>query len=325
MNKKGLLFSLFVITALSLVILTFKTKVEFKEEKKADVFAKRVEVANAFIEDMEVDLERSLYVATFRAFLGADEHLHNTEEYIGDVNNKIGELILNGTIDKQATNSTLDSTFSNWTKKMQLLSHKLNINVSFENTSIDVRHISPWVVRITVNSLVTVTDFEDKIQWNFTLLDKTDFDISDANLPDPMYFIESIQNNQQETPLLNSIRRTSFKQFWMNESNFITVGNLTNHTLGQFYRESTEAPSFLGRLSGNFSPSEHGIESFINVINVSPEIWKYSTSAGPTCVADYQFFETGCSDPHKVIKMDDKFLLDWNHLVSYNLTNLNAS
>jgi hypothetical protein len=34
--------------------------------RKADVFKKRVTAANTFIDDMEKDLERSLYVSSFR-------------------------------------------------------------------------------------------------------------------------------------------------------------------------------------------------------------------------------------------------------------------
>ena len=50
-KKKGILFSLFVVTALSLVVLSFKMKQEFVEEDRAEIFKQRAEQTNFFVAD----------------------------------------------------------------------------------------------------------------------------------------------------------------------------------------------------------------------------------------------------------------------------------
>ena len=80
--KKGFLLSLFVISALALIVLTFRTNLQFREQVRADIFKDRIEQTNLFVEDIEKDIERTLYVTTFRAFLGIDEYITKNEEYI---------------------------------------------------------------------------------------------------------------------------------------------------------------------------------------------------------------------------------------------------
>ncbi len=347
--KKGFLFSLFVVTALSLVIFTFRTKVEFSEERRADIYKERVEQTNIFIEDMEQDIERSLYVASFRAFLGADEYIHFTEDYIEDINKSILSLIINGTIEGKQMNSTNASTFEEWIGRMRKLGKKFNINVTFDHITIEARHISPWIINVSFKSVVLVDDFEEIQGWNFSLNEHTTIDISKANFPDPVYYIGSIRNNVKDRPLFNNIKRTSYESFWSNDSNpdpppdeIINVTYLKDHTKRQLYRAYEKAPSYLMRLEGNFSCDNegaiadeckyYGIESFVNVLNENIDIWDYSDLQDPTCAVDYQFFSEGCDNScellgemHRIENMGGRFYLDYCHVIYYNLTEINST
>lgn len=339
-SRKGFLFSLFVITALSLVVLSFKMRVEFMEENRAEIFEKRVEETNFFIKDMKGDIERSLYVASFRAFLGMDEYIHIEEDYIEDINKSIKELVLNGTIDGRQMNSTNSSTFNYWIESVRELAKRFRINITFNDITIDVEHASPWTLRITMSSNISVADFENIIEWNFTLSEYTIIDISEAGFPDPVYFVESISNYEKNkgkmdrAPLLNNIGETEYSVFWWNSTTYPApnASFLADHTQRQLYKRSQYAPSFLMRLSGEFdcgSPSDsectnYGIESFVDIADSS--IWDFSANGTATCAPDYQFFSEGCvGDKHRIISMDDKFYLDWNHVVDYVLTEINRS
>jgi hypothetical protein len=349
MNKKGFLFSLFVITALTLIVIIFRTKVEFKSELRADIFKNRVEASNAFLEDMEKDMERSLYVASYRAFLAADEYVYHFQEYLDNATVQIPELIKNGTINGTLMNSTNSSSFEDWIGRINSLARKYHINLTFDNMDIIVKHTSPWIIQIDLYTDVAIQDYEQIIEWNYRLERHTTIDIRTASFNDPMYYLEGsknyIENTEGEAPkkiLTNSIKETPYFPFWYNDSGTIVVDNLKAHTIGQYYIASSRAPSFMMRLEGNFEPSpENGIESLVNSLNdTTGEIWLYAYDDGdeagedPCCLVDYQFFtDEECQSfgiyklpkMNRVINMPDNFYLDGMHVFDYNLTAINRS
>lgn len=329
--KKGFVFSVFVITAMALIVMTYRMKVEFREENRAEIYRGRIEQINLFIDDMERDMERALYVTSFRAFLGADEYIHKYMKYIDDVNSRLPELILHGTINGELLNATNSSTFTDWTNRITNLSKSLNIEVEFKNIEIEVKQDDPWKINVSLSADASISDFENVIGWNLSVKKSTLIDIGSANFPDPIYFVESLDNvGNDSNPLLNRIQRSPYDRLWINETmnpfpTNINVDNLLNHTLGQFYWNNTRAPSYLMRLQGNFSNSTYGIESFVNVINNS-NIWEFSDAGEATCVVDYQFFSTGCvGDKHRVQNMNNRFYLDWDHLRDYGMTTINST
>ena len=329
--KKGFIFSLFVITALALIVMTYRMKVEFREEKKAEIYKNRVEQINIFVQDMEKDLDRALYVIFFRAVLGADEYIHRHGQYIDNINARLAELMIYGTINGESMDITNASTITDWNLRMAKLSKRLNVNVTFDKTTIEIKHSSPWVIDISMNTTIKVTDFDEVLGWEFELVKSTKLDISEASFPDPIYFIESLDNmGNYSTPLLNRIVKSPYIELWVNESllpfpNEVNVSNLIDHTLNQFYLNNTRAPSYLMRLAGNFGNSTYGIESFVNVLNDS-SIWDYSEEGDATCAADYQFFVTGCTgDSHRIYNMNSRFYLDQEHLNDYDMLSINST
>jgi len=342
--KKGFLFSLFVITALSLVVMTFRTKVEFQEERRSEIFRNRVDHVNLFIEDMEQDMERSLYVAAFRAILGANEYIEgNVEKENPYVNLDLMDgLIMNGTYNGTQMNTTNASTFGDWIERMRELSRRLNINITFNDVNVIVDQNNSWIIRVRFLSNVRVTDDEGIIEWDFGVDQFTYIDISEANFPDPMYYVESQKNWEENRcenftgeALRNSIHRTNFSFFWYNDTSklpceeplwpCVNVNNLSTYIQEQHYASSINAPSYLMRLEGDFGSSPVGIESFVNVINAtSGNIWDFVEGGAETCALDYQFFsETGeCANRKQIINMHDRFIIDDGDVSRYDLTNI---
>lgn len=341
--KKGILFSLFVITALSLVVLTFKIQTEFKQEDRADIFKRRVERTNMFVEDLEFDIERSLYVSSFRAFVAIDEYMHDEDnDFIDNVTTILPELIMFGTFDGVKMNATNASTFYDWTRNMQDIAIKyFRLNLSLENSSVQVKQYSPWLIKIDFSTNVTIHDFDDIIAWNYTLTKETFIDIREANLPDPLYLVYSDENylanvgfGSDFVQIHNNIEETHFTAYWDNSTGNVSTVNLLEHMINQYYRESPYGPSYLMRLEGRTNCSEpenilecqnFGIESMVNILDTN-NIFDYSVDkVSKTCVIDYQFFAEGCSEMHNIINMSDEFFLDDKHLVLYDLTKINRT
>jgi len=343
--KKGFFFSFFVITALALIVLTFKIQIQFKEEQKSDIIKNRIERTNLFVEDVEKDIERSLYVAAFRALLGADEYIHLTHNYIHNATAAIHSLMLNGTINGTSVRIANTSNFGEWMQKVRYLAEGLNINITFYNAKIGIQQIDHWNLNISLTVDVEVIDFDRTLGWNFSVTEHTTIDIVDANLPDPMYFIESLDNyetnsgNSTGTPLTNSFRRSPYTTWWNNETGLVFPENinitfLQDHATKQYYTNSTEGPSYLMRLQGEFDCIEFatecndfGIESFVNTMNTT-SIWLYSEENRVTCAVDHSFFTEDCEASariHTIYNMPASFVIDLPHLLQYGLRNINST
>jgi hypothetical protein len=339
--NKGFLFSLFVITALALIVIIFKVQNEFKEEDRAEVFKIRVEKTNMFVEDIERDIERSLYVTSFRAFLGMEEYMYSNTEFIDNINLRIPELILNGTINGIKMNSTNSSTFLDWLQKIQILGQRFLINVSFNNITINISQSDPWTVQIDFFSNISIADYDSVITWNFSIEKSTKIDIREAHFADPVYYVKGLNNYMSnkgvppDNQLLNNIEQNLNTEFWRNDSFYINVTVLREFTINQLYNQSATGPSYLMRLQGitnctqpyTLECRKNGIESFVNVLNtgMGNKIFYFSYIGDKTCAVDYQFFAEGCSEMHEIANMGGNFLLDTEHLIKYNLTAINMT
>jgi hypothetical protein len=337
-GKKAFLFSIFVITALSLVVLTYKTRVQFKEEQRAEIFQDRIEQINLFIEDFESDIDRSLYVTSFRAFIGIDEYVNNRQEYLpsdtlAGLEDYIIELIMNGTIDGTQLNSTNASTLNDWLTEIKILAQPYRLNLTLPSLSLSVQQVSPWEIEVRMDANVSMDLTDQDIGWNYTLSKFTIIDLEESRFADPIYFVESTRNNPGEKPLINNIRKTPYEVFWSNQSDYINVTNLTSHVLGQYYRNNSDAPSFFMRLLGGYDCEDpgfsdhcqsYGIESFVNVINNS-KIFDYSDEGSATCALDHQFFFSGCEEMHRIENMHSRFYVGNDTLFDYNLTEINST
>ncbi len=343
--KKAYLFSLFVVMALVLVATLYKTKIEFKNEERADVFKKRVTAANTFIDDMEKDLERSLYVSSFRALIGVDEYIHLKGTYAQNLSIFLPELIIQGTYNGTKLNSTNSSTITDWMVNINKLAKRVNLNINFTNISVDIESQSPFTVSFTIYSLVNITDFENSLGWNYPINQTTMIDIAEASFSDPTYFMESRNNTQRLTPLFNNIKKSPYgaTELWTNDSGYINLTKLEDAIVNQYYFNSSTSPSFLMRMQGKFDCDadpdsefanyhlecqKNGIESFVNVFNNS-EVFKYSWTDGDflTCAVDYQFFkeEQACeeNDQYRIFNMTNQiFVLDSDKIKQYNLSKI---
>ena len=344
--KKGYFFSLFVVTALSIMIMTYKTSTDFKEQKTAEIYKNRVGQTNLFVSDLEEDVSRALYISAYRALLGIDEYIHMNQTYVqGNPRDRIIELIINGTYNGVVMNATNASTFGDWIKTMQNLANQYHLRISYPDMRVQTRMITPFEVQITFLSNASFESLNDDISWNFSISKEAIIDLGEAGFSDPLYFIEGLNNYEKNAetngsrPLTNSIKRSPYglNTLWINKSSSgiiaYDVSNLTDHVHLQYYFHSNISPSYFMRLAGKTDCEDplyktecrlYGIESFVNVLN-SSSVWLYSADGVKTCAIDYQFLVSGCNDPMRVIGMNDRFVIDSDDAIFYNLTGLNQT
>lgn len=307
--KRGYFFS--IIALLLVLLLFFALEVTKKKgyEEKSLLREKRAIKMNDFIKAIETDMSAALYISSVRAILTLDQEFIKRGDYVPSLDANFQELVLNGTMDGTSYNLTNNSNLLLWAEKIEYISQKFNINMTFVDFKVNIYQDSPWFVNVNVTSRFIVQDNVNKIFWNTSYTAFTKIDIQ--MLDDPLYTLGSSGTYTQK------IRKSPFTQFVVGGN----VDNLLNHTLESYYIAYDGSPSFLKRLQGDYSNSTQGIESLVNIEKLSDTFRKTKTAV------DWIYFDDSKNPQTYNITggvMPDWFKLDneSNHLTVYQVENI---
>src|SRR3989344_909881 len=129
-KKKAMFFTLLTIAILAIYIFFFTVHNYGRVSAKTEVTEKRVQGVDNFLSDVKRDLERGLYISGFRSLLAINEYIINKNQFIDDVELRVKEGILNGTINESNSVVLQGSTFSDWMQKMEFQGSKLKITMN---------------------------------------------------------------------------------------------------------------------------------------------------------------------------------------------------
>lgn len=307
-SKKGVIFTLVAIILVLILILIIFTENEYRLSNKMSVIEIRVETINDFIKSVEKDLNRGLYITSFRALLGIQSYISANGTFLNDTNAQFKELLLNGTIENQKIEAIENFTFTNWTGRIKDEAEKIDISANFSIINLTIYQQDPWSV--TVDSLL-ILDVRDKrgiARWIRNENIKIKLDIQ--GFEDPLYTINSFNR------VINIIKKA-------NETDFSVTSNLINHINNSYYIESNTGPDFLMRLEGKTSNSTYGIESLVNIVKFSnQELPTYEKSS-----VDYLYFQSSTAANcvvNETYQQLSWFRLDngaepYNHLDNYKV------
>jgi len=303
-DKKGMFFTILVISLLSLFLIVY-TSYSLVSERK--VINKRIETMNNFVFSLEKDLSRQLYISGYRAIFLFEKRIVEKGSYIPGINSSFQEIFFNGTIAGESQEMMNGVKFSDIQNSINRSANKINVAVSFSNYSVSISQDSPWSVKISLRTDVFIEDRSHLASWNRT--ETVNAYVPVEGFEDPSY---TLNTNGKIT---HKIIRTNYAGF----ASGADVLNLSSHNQNSSYTNSTLAPSFLDRLQGKLDTnSPFGIESLVYL----PE---FSTQNIPTksksCV-DYIYFSTSTPEiPSFTIKyMPSWFRLDEAHLDMYGVT-----
>ena len=96
------------------------------------------------------------------------------------------------------------------------------------------------------------------------------------------------------------------------------IANLSMQSTNSYYLASTSAPSFLDRMQGMNAPNLYGIESLVNLAELSSQ----SIQIKDKSVVDYIYFSNSNPTACNVIPagMPSWFKLDSDHLAAYQVS-----
>lgn len=305
-NRKGIFFTFAAIALAAVIILSSKVYKIYEMKEDIDVIATRITTMNSFIKDVEQDLEKGLLIASSRAFLSMDQHISNNGTYITSLEDSFRDLILNGKLYSSEPSLMKDSTFTDWTNKIETQANKIDIIVNFTIIDVEINQTDPW--HVSVDSLINFTVVDKKNTSKWTRNKNIIAMVSIENFEDPLYVVKT---NGKAT---NSIAMAPTTDFVSGSD----ISNLLTHINNSYYIESETAPNFLMRLEGDLSNSSTGIESMVN----SQELLEQGVSIKDRSAVDYIYFGTQSTFNYRINGTPSWFKLDNSHLETYEVQNM---
>ena len=298
LNKRGIFFISIAIVIVTLLLTSYTLYSKVQERK---VIQKRIETMNSFINSIEQDLERKLFIAGFRSLFTFENKIIETGAYIGNVNASFQEMFFNGTLYAQNQPIMIGATFNDIVNDMQTLGDKIAISINLTNSTASLDQIDPWNVRIILRGNFTVRDNSNLSSWN-TMLTATGL-VPIYYFDDPVYIINT------GSLVISKFNQTKYTSF--------NSASLLDHTTKQYYKASAQAPSFLNRFEGNITANSiYGIESLVDIQNLQSK----GLQTQQKSIIDYIYFSSSNPSFCHVAGMPNWFYLDDSNLAAYNAT-----
>lgn len=297
MNKRGIFFTISAILIISVLAVSY---VFYSTLKDREDVRDRVSTMNNYMLSLEKDLSRQIYISGFRMIFVMEKKITETGEYLTDLNSSANELFFNGTLNAEAEEIMLGATFQDIMNTISTNSEKMNVIVDFSSPEIEITQVDPWNVKIIFTSHLKMSDEENLASWDKQ--ERVEAYISVENFEDPLYVLST------NSLVTNNITKTPYGTF--------NLSTFSIHALNSYYKASTKAPSFLDRIEGNAGASENGIESFVNLAELSAQ----SLPITEKSTVDYIYFSSQNPASQQIEGMPSWFRIDSNHLADYNLT-----
>jgi hypothetical protein len=322
-STKGMYFSLLTILFLVIFLFFFSVHIYRKNTDKMFAIESRITSMDSFLNDVNRDLERGLYISSFRAILSMQEYMTLYGVFFHDIQSDFFEAITNGTINGthvSMMDSALESAkITDWIDNINEQAEQLNLvlNISIKNFSLYQN--DPWHITVGINATLQLSDSAGLATWNKQLYIETVLGIE--GFEDPLYIVHGLGR------FSNAINITRFDNNYSYYNGSVwNISNLITHFEGSLYAAHSDAPSFLMRFENNLSTSPQGIESIINLQELasrfSPE---EMTIYYDKCIIDYIYWSEENPPIYRINNTPSWYKIDNDHRAKYNVTSISYS
>ncbi|MBD3249223.1 hypothetical protein GF336_04210 [Candidatus Woesearchaeota archaeon] len=281
LGKKGVFFTFVAVVFLSLLIFSLSVGNNYRLRQRTFALETRIDSMSKFISNIENDMERGIYISGFRALICLEEHVIENGEYLDDLDSSFREMFFNGTVNSTNSSLMINNTFTDWMENIKTEADKIDIILNISVKNISLYHDNPWQARIDVEAETTIHDKKQTSSWTRDKNITAYIDLE--GFEDPFYRLGT--NGLME----NRIERKNHSQLVLGTD----ISNLLDHCEKGDYIAFSGAPSFLMRLEGNFSESEYGIESLVDI----EELELIGLTPKDKSIVDHIYF--GAEDPDK--------------------------
>jgi len=308
-GKKAVFYTILSIMFVSFAVFIVTQKTEdYRYIDEMSRIQARVYSMDDFLDDIEDDIQRELYITGYRSVSSLVDYIINYGEFIDDVDLRFEEAFMNGTVKNQTIVLMVNNTFPDWLERVADQGEKMGVLLNMSISNIQLYHVSPWSVNISADFVVNITDMSNTAKWNRTAYVVSTIDI--YGFEDPLYIINSLGR------VTNFINNTVFEGNYTSGSGAsFDPSNLLNHTLEGYYATHTDAPSFLMRFENNLNASVYGIESMVDL----PELQGQGLDTYDKCVLDYIYWSSSSPTSYQVNNMPSWFRIDAGHTTKYQV------
>lgn len=258
-GKKGFAYVLSISLLAIIIVVVFLTSQRYTYQDEQESIGTRVRAMDDFVKSLNDDLSRAAYIASFRTLIALEEEIASTGTFLEDAETSFKETMFYGTINGTDTPLLDNSSLEDYLSKVSYLAADFGFQVDIRVNNIYLNQTNPWVLDVITDANVYVTDSTGNAYWNFT--NNYTSQVPLYNLRDPIYSVFTDNKLPNTIRVLNTTSLVSGSD----------TSNLDLHINDSYYLASDLAPSFLMRFENNNSPSPYGIESIVNLEELSAQ------------------------------------------------------
>ncbi len=310
-SKKGMFFTLMTILMMAIMLFIFILPSYSSRTEGMVPIENKVKAMDLFLRDVERDIERGLYISSFRSVLAMETAIINDEDFLVDSQAAFNEALMNGTIENVEYSVMSASLFTDWINRITAQADELNMVLTITVHETGIEHSDPWTLESYANVTIDFTDHSNLAQWNRTMIVRSHLNIN--GFEDPLMIINS---GGRMTSVINQ----SFFVGNVTElpGNYWNVSKFMIHANDSLYAANPAAPSFLMRFENNMGSSPYGIEGFINTKVFSDSGLSVNEQAS---IIDYLYW-ADMPGTYLINATPSWVKLDLEHVTYYNLTHV---
>lgn len=297
-NKKAQIYTIMAIVLIGLLFVSIEV---FSVVNQRHEVKTRVSTMESFLTSIEKNFERQVFISGFRIIFLAENEIATKGTYISNLDNFFEEAFFNGTVNGIEQEILLGATYDDILNSMNEKAKKVNVEITFKDPEISVSQEDPWRIMFKVTTNFTMEDISGLARWDKQ--QKITAYIPIEGFEDPIYII----NTNGLVP--RKINRTIYTEFIVGND----VSNLLDHLDKGYYLATNESPNFLDRLRGDSSPDANGIESLVNL----PELSTQGIPTNDKTAVDHIYFSASNPSASGINGMPAWFNLDSKHLSIY--------
>jgi len=299
---KGIVYSVIVMVILTPIIISSITYLGSVRTYGEEITVKiRGNEFSNFANSISYDLPRIVDITGKTAITAAVNYVDINGSGIDNSELRLKELVLQETIYSQKSPSMNTSPILTWINRTISKGRDYGFESNIRIESLEIRQYDSFNIAFDITLTVNITDRTGKMEinrrFNRTVL------VSIEGFDDPLYTLET-----------NGYIKRKIKRNNLTIYGISTADYAIQH---RFYMACTDGPEFLDRLEGKFTPSEKGIETFVDLSDLS--IVGIPVNTGESII-DHQYFDL-VPDPGNIIAGSSYswFKLDDEHRSLYGL------
>jgi hypothetical protein len=254
MNKKSVVFTFITVILLSIIIIAFLVNIHNRTQTRTEIINVKVETLNSFVKNLNSSyLPNALRTSSNQVMFSLLDYESNNT-YVSDINSYFKDVLKDGYYGSEKQNdmfqNKLDYTLMNTLEEVKLLAEQQGAVFEYlpNFDSLLIEQKNPWHVLISIEIDYSLKDVKNEFNWQITKR-RIYAELNVEDYRDPFYLLETVAGK-----VSLQIKKTPY-------ISFLNINDFKEHIKKVYFRDNTNAPSFIKRLKGDSSSDANGIES----------------------------------------------------------------